>query len=232
MRILRQNIAAQKAQIMKNLELNNCDKNKLDEDISKLQQLQKQYFQYEKDIAYSDDLSNRVDCCISSDDGDISSEDILRGGHSDVNSNSSEGRENKEKGLTVGSDDNTVTHSISYQSGSLISRSQLSSNCKHKFYFISFSILLNYLYAKFDRFFQHSTDDSEFFIGVPSYVIRGAGKHTHFEYEIRITLPDDKWSLMRRYSRFRELHISLKSFYGEKVCISTLLFTQNIFFLI
>lgn len=62
-------------------------------------------------------------------------------------------------------------------------------------------------------------DESEYFISVPSYVIRGAGKHTHFEYEIRITLPDDKWTLMRRYSRFRELHISLKNLYGEKVCI-------------
>lgn len=61
------------------------------------------------------------------------------------------------------------------------------------------------------------TDESEYVISVPSYVIRGAGKHTHFEYEIRITLPDEKWTLMRRYSRFRELHISLKNVYGDKV---------------
>lgn len=47
MRILRQNIATQKAQIMKNLEPNDCDKNQLDDNIAKLQQLQKQYVQYE-----------------------------------------------------------------------------------------------------------------------------------------------------------------------------------------
>lgn len=48
-------------------------------------------------------------------------------------------------------------------------------------------------------------------------MVRGAGKQTHFEYEVRITLPDDKWTLLRRYSRFRELHLCMKSFYGEKV---------------
>lgn len=131
MRILRQNIATQKAQIMKNLELNNCDKNQLDDDIAKLQQLQKQYFQYEKDIAYNDELPNRMDCCISSDDGDISSEDILRGINSDVNSNSSDGRENQEKYSGVGSDENTkIGRSISYQSSNLINRSQMSNNCE------------------------------------------------------------------------------------------------------
>lgn len=131
MRILRQNIAAQKAQIMKNLELNNCDKNQLDDDISKLQQLQKQYFQYERDITYGEEMSNRTDCCLSSDDGDISSEDILRGTHSDVNSNSSEGgREMKEKYSAISSDGTTIDRRMSYQSGSLISRSQLSNNCK------------------------------------------------------------------------------------------------------
>lgn len=59
--------------------------------------------------------------------------------------------------------------------------------------------------------------ESEYVIGIPSYVIRGAGKQTHFEYEVRISLPDDKWTLLRRYSRFRELHLYLKSLYGEKV---------------
>lgn len=137
MRILRQNIAAQKAQIMKNLELNNCDKNQLDDDIARLQQLQKQYYQYEKDMAYNDELPNRNDCCMSSDDGDISSEDILRGIHSDVNSNSSDGREHKEKFSAVSSDD-TITRSISYQSGSLISRSQLSNNCEFGNVFVCF----------------------------------------------------------------------------------------------
>lgn len=49
-------------------------------------------------------------------------------------------------------------------------------------------------------------------------MVRGAGKQTHVEYEVRITLPEEKWTLLRRYSRFRELHLTMKSSYGEKVC--------------
>lgn len=131
MRILRQNIAAQKAQIMKNLELNNCDKNHLDDDISRLQHLQKQYYKYEKEITYSDEMLNRENCCLSSDDGDISSEDILKCVNSDINSISSDGRENDEKYATVTSDINNSTHSIPYQSRSPISRSQSNNNCMH-----------------------------------------------------------------------------------------------------
>lgn len=60
--------------------------------------------------------------------------------------------------------------------------------------------------------------------------MRGAGKLTHFEYEIRITLAEDKWIIMRRYSRFRELHISMKAVYGEKVLFHTyyIYFTSNL----
>lgn len=48
MQNLLQKIAAQKDQIMKNLELNNCDKAQLDKDIATLQSLQKQYIQFEQ----------------------------------------------------------------------------------------------------------------------------------------------------------------------------------------
>ncbi|KAL7023317.1 hypothetical protein ACKWTF_012561 [Chironomus riparius] len=54
-------------------------------------------------------------------------------------------------------------------------------------------------------------------INIPSYIIRGAGNKTHYEYEIRIYLPDERWLLLRRYSRFRELHLSMKAQYGDKV---------------
>lgn len=65
--------------------------------------------------------------------------------------------------------------------------------------------------------FSFITDDSEFVVSIPSFVVRGAGKQTHVEYEVRITLIDDKWTLLRRYSRFRELYLTMKSAYGEKV---------------
>lgn len=121
MRILRQNIAAQKAQIMKNLELNNCNKQVLDEDIAKLQQMQKQYVLYEKDMAYNDETPNRADFCLSSDEGDVSSEDFLRGIRGDTNSNFDESRDDREKILVsaINSDENVIAHG----------HSQLNSNC-------------------------------------------------------------------------------------------------------
>lgn len=60
-------------------------------------------------------------------------------------------------------------------------------------------------------------EPSEHIINIPSFIIRGAGKQTHTEYEVRISLIEDSWILLRRYSRFRELHLSMKSIYGQKV---------------
>lgn len=59
--------------------------------------------------------------------------------------------------------------------------------------------------------------EPEHSINIPSYIMRGAGKQTHVEFEIRIFLTDDRWLLLRRYSRFRELHLSMKDLYGDKV---------------
>lgn len=66
-------------------------------------------------------------------------------------------------------------------------------------------------------FFFLISDDSEYVVSVPSYILRGAGKQTHIEYEVRINLPDERWTLLRRYSRFRELHLTMKSCYGDKI---------------
>lgn len=75
--------------------------------------------------------------------------------------------------------------------------------------------------------------ESDHIISIPSYIIRGAGKQTHYEYEVRICLLDDRWVLLRRYSRFRELHLSLKSCYGEKVsCVLLyMLYNSSVLFL-
>lgn len=59
--------------------------------------------------------------------------------------------------------------------------------------------------------------EPEHSINIPSYIMRGAGKKTHVEYEIRIFLSDDRWLLLRRYSRFRELHLTMKALFGDKV---------------
>ncbi|XP_063333127.1 kinesin-like protein KIF16B isoform X3 [Pelmatolapia mariae] len=52
-------------------------------------------------------------------------------------------------------------------------------------------------------------------ISIPRYVLRGQGKDEHFEFEVKITVMDETWTVFRRYSRFREMHKSLKLKYPE-----------------
>lgn len=54
-------------------------------------------------------------------------------------------------------------------------------------------------------------------VSIPSYVIRGAGASSHYEYEVRVVAHDDSWTLLRRYRRFRELYTSMRQKYGSKV---------------
>uniref|UniRef100_A0A1A8QC66 Kinesin family member 16Ba n=1 Tax=Nothobranchius rachovii TaxID=451742 RepID=A0A1A8QC66_9TELE len=52
-------------------------------------------------------------------------------------------------------------------------------------------------------------------VSIPRYVLRGQGKDEHFEFEVKISVADEMWTVFRRYSRFREMHKSLKSKYPE-----------------
>ncbi|NXY71905.1 KI16B protein, partial [Glareola pratincola] len=52
-------------------------------------------------------------------------------------------------------------------------------------------------------------------ISIPRYVLCGQGKDEHYEFEIKITVLDETWTLFRRYSRFREMHKILKLKYPE-----------------
>ncbi|XP_071246931.1 kinesin-like protein KIF16B isoform X8 [Salvelinus alpinus] len=52
-------------------------------------------------------------------------------------------------------------------------------------------------------------------ISIPRYVLRGQGKDEHFEFEIKITVMDETWTVFRRYSRFREMHKTLKMKFPE-----------------
>ncbi|XP_051165138.1 kinesin-like protein Klp98A isoform X2 [Leptopilina boulardi] len=54
-------------------------------------------------------------------------------------------------------------------------------------------------------------------ISVPSYVVRGAGTSSHYQYEVRVIAQDDSWTLLRRYRRFRELYTTMRQKYGSKV---------------
>lgn len=57
-------------------------------------------------------------------------------------------------------------------------------------------------------------------VGITSYVVRGSGTSSHYEYEVRVVTSDDSWTLLRRYRRFRELYVSMREKYGSKVCFN------------
>ncbi|XP_068251321.1 kinesin-like protein KIF16B isoform X1 [Nyctibius grandis] len=52
-------------------------------------------------------------------------------------------------------------------------------------------------------------------ISIPRYVLCGQGKDEHYEFEIKITVLDETWTVFRRYSRFRQMHKTLKLKYPE-----------------
>lgn len=62
-----------------------------------------------------------------------------------------------------------------------------------------------------------ATDSEESIVSITSYCLRGAGSKTHYEYEVKICTCDDRWSILRRYSRFRDLHIAMKARYKDTV---------------
>ncbi|KAJ7407207.1 hypothetical protein WISP_127912 [Willisornis vidua] len=57
-------------------------------------------------------------------------------------------------------------------------------------------------------------------ISIPRYVLCGQGKDEHYEFEIKITVLDETWTVFRRYSRFREMHKTLKLKYPERVVVN------------
>ncbi|XP_043912025.1 kinesin-like protein KIF16B [Protopterus annectens] len=64
-------------------------------------------------------------------------------------------------------------------------------------------------------------------ISIPRYKLHGQGKDEHYEFEVKITVLDETWSLFRRYSRFLEMHKTLKLKYPE---LSDLPFPPKILF--
>ncbi|XP_060945283.1 kinesin-like protein KIF16B [Limanda limanda] len=52
-------------------------------------------------------------------------------------------------------------------------------------------------------------------ISIPRYVLRGQGADEHFEFEVKISVTDESWSVFRRYSRFREMHRLLRTKYPQ-----------------
>lgn len=66
-----------------------------------------------------------------------------------------------------------------------------------------------------ERFYDG--DPNELSVSIPTYVMRGVGSQTHHEYEVRITVGHERYTILRRYNRFRELHSEMMHKYGEQV---------------
>lgn len=52
-------------------------------------------------------------------------------------------------------------------------------------------------------------------VAVPRYLLRGVGRDAHFEYEVRVSLPGERYTIYRRYQRFRELQRYVTQRYGQ-----------------
>ncbi|XP_056423871.1 kinesin-like protein KIF16B isoform X1 [Hyla sarda] len=52
-------------------------------------------------------------------------------------------------------------------------------------------------------------------VTIPRYVLCGQGKDEHYEFEIKVTVLEETWTVFRRYSRFREMHKTFKLKYPE-----------------
>ncbi|XP_052059373.1 kinesin-like protein KIF16B [Mytilus californianus] len=50
-------------------------------------------------------------------------------------------------------------------------------------------------------------------ITIPAYRLQGYGSDEHYAYEVQIAVGDEKWTIYRRYSRFRDLHQEWKKHY-------------------
>ncbi|GFN97153.1 kinesin-like protein kif16b [Plakobranchus ocellatus] len=64
-------------------------------------------------------------------------------------------------------------------------------------------------------------------IEIPTFVLRGSGRDVHYEYLVKITIGQDSWCVLRRYSRFREMHQALRKKYPV---VNQLVFPPRRFF--
>ena len=60
-------------------------------------------------------------------------------------------------------------------------------------------------------------------------MLRGAGRDAHFEYEVRLCVAGERYTLYRRYQRFRELQRYVRQRYGESAAASARLPPAKLF---
>ncbi|XP_067012385.2 kinesin-like protein Klp98A [Anabrus simplex] len=194
MKELCERVNGQKMTIVQSLQ-NDCDKTKLNNQIAELQELQRQYVRLELALEHrrmSASSEESDDISTSADDG-LSEVlgDSLRLDDGDFH-------------------DNSPTRRLSINMHQRILQGRLGSPVSPMLYTSNSS-------QDGEDSFNSSIEGYDCWIRIPTYVLRGAGSSTHYEYEVRVNVAGEKWSLLRRYKRFRELHLTMRDKYGSQV---------------
>ncbi|KAL8589773.1 hypothetical protein ACOMHN_020776 [Nucella lapillus] len=69
---------------------------------------------------------------------------------------------------------------------------------------------------KLVRQLSYGGSPSQVEISIPRYGMRGSGASAHYEYEVKVRIGAESWSVLRRYGRFKELHHRMKKLYPDR----------------
>nr|CAD7257427.1 unnamed protein product [Timema shepardi] len=211
MKQLCQRVTEQKVLIMQSLE-NDCDKAELNSQIALLQELQRQYVRLEMALEQHPLRPLHFDPLASSEDSDDMSTSI-----------EAEDGEAMFRhvwvGKRVGKSVPAILVAVEQKDvlATLVKESVTKSSCG---IVLVINILLTSIPGQLRKCCGHKRSipgGCGVWVQVPSYVLRGASSSTHYEYEVQVIMAGERWTLLRRYKRFRELHLTMKNKYGSPV---------------
>ncbi|XP_049854546.1 kinesin-like protein Klp98A isoform X1 [Schistocerca gregaria] len=206
MQQLCERMGQQKMLIIRTLEGENCSKSELNQQIAVLQELKRQYVKLEMALEHQ----TQGDITVSSDESE------------DLSTSADDGlSENLSASLRID------THSYQEDSPRRRASQNIHKRILHGRLGSPVSPILytsNSSQGDADSLSAYSlsipspiSDGCASWVQIPSYVLRGAGSFTHYEYVIRVCVGEDRWTILRRYKRFRELHQRMSAKYGSKV---------------
>ncbi|KAL0868865.1 hypothetical protein ABMA27_007210 [Loxostege sticticalis] len=197
-------IASQKLLVISSLE-NDCSKEELNRQIAVLQELQKKYVRLEMALQYSFfDTQSRRPMMVTP----IQETPSLTLSESDMQIAGGDGGDGDNLTIKLKEQDIEGSDNVSTSNDELPSAELHPAPAQHPPATLPDPTITAGL--------MHPVDFSSV-ISVPGWVTRGAGAGTHHEYEVRVTLPDCHWLLLRRYRRFRDLYLTARRLYGPKV---------------
>nr|CAD7200653.1 unnamed protein product [Timema douglasi] len=213
MKQLFQRVTEQKTLIMQSLE-NDCDKAELNSQIALLQELQRQYVRLEMALEQHPLRPLHFDPLVSSEDSDDTSTSIEAEDGEAMFRHVCVG-----VGKRVGKSVPAILVAVEQKDvlATLFKESVTKSSCG---IVLVINILLTSIPGQLRKCCGHKRSipgGCGVWVQVPSYVLRGASSSTHYEYEVQVIMAGERWTLLRRYKRFRELHLTMKNKYGSPV---------------